>query len=231
MRDSKSGSRQLTLELPYEAALGRDDYLVGSSNKVAFECLETWPKWPAPVVLLAGPVGSGKSHLVNIWREKSNAKVVEASHLTADAVESLVESSPVAVAVENAHVQFDETALFHLFNRIQQCDGHMLITSRSWPSGWNLKLPDLESRLRMATPLEVREPDDDLLSRLLVKLFSDRQILVDAAVIDYLVVRMERSLAAAAGIVDGLDRQAMAEGGKITRKLAASVLRKIETNS
>jgi chromosomal replication initiation ATPase DnaA len=58
----------------------------------------------------------------------------------------------------------------------------------------------------------------------MVKLFADRQLAVDPAVIDYIVVRMERSLAAANALVDVLDRAALAEGRPITRALAASAL-------
>jgi hypothetical protein len=45
-----------------------------------------------------------------------------------------------------------------------------------------------------------------LLRALLVKLFIDRQLVVDIAVIDALAMRMERSFAAARQVVDRLDR-------------------------
>ena len=63
------------------------------------------------------------------------------------------------------------------------------------PADWRVGLPDLRSRLRMATPVALGEPDDELLRKVLVKLFADRQLVVEKAVIDYLLVRMERSLA------------------------------------
>ena len=62
--------------------------------------------------------------------------------------------------------------------------------------------------------MELGEPDDDLLRRVLVKLFADRQLAVDSAVVDYIVVRMERSLQAANALVDDLDREALAAGGR-----------------
>lgn len=71
--------RQLPLELPHEAALSRDDYLVGGSNRAAFELLERWPDWPSPVVVLAGPVGAGKTHLVQAFQDETGAAVLAAS--------------------------------------------------------------------------------------------------------------------------------------------------------
>ncbi|ADZ70806.1 AAA family ATPase [Polymorphum gilvum] len=218
--------RQLPLILPHEQALGRDDYLVGASNRAAFELIDSWPDWPSAVVVLAGPVGSGKSHLVQIWHERSGAAVIEAGDLTEGRVEELVSAG--AVAVENAHRGVDERALFHLLNAARQAGASMLITSRTWPAAWPLALADLVSRLRAATPVEILEPDDDLLRRVLVKLFADRQLAVEPAVVDYLVVRMERSLGVAGRVVEAIDREALANGSRITRPLAGKVLEQIQ---
>lgn len=217
--------RQLPLDLPHEAALSRDDYLVGGSNRAAFELLERWPDWPSPVVVLAGPVGAGKTHLVNAFRDETGAAVVQASDLKEDDVE-LLASAPAAV-VEDAHLGVDNTALFHLLNSARQARNSVLITSRTWPASWKIVLPDLLSRLRAATPVEIQEPDDDLLRRVLVKLFADRQIAVEIGVIDYLVVRMERSLEVALRAVEAIDREALAGRVKITKPLAGRVLENV----
>lgn len=226
MRDPQ-GASQIPLMLPHEAALGRDDFLLGASNREAFSLVDRWPDWPAPVVLLGGPIGSGKSHLVEIWREISGAAVVQAAELYRHDIAELAAAG--AVAVEDAHQGFDEATLFHLLNACRQAGASVLITSRTWPQSWRLALPDLASRLRAAAPLEILEPDDDLLRRVLVKLFADRQVLVDPAVIDYLVVRMERSLAVAGRAVELLDRMSLASGRGITRPLAGQCLDALST--
>jgi chromosomal replication initiation ATPase DnaA len=38
--------------------------------------IDSWPHWPSPVVILAGPPGSGKSHLAEIWREQAEATAI-----------------------------------------------------------------------------------------------------------------------------------------------------------
>lgn len=217
--------RQLPLVLPHEAALGRDDYLVGKSNRAAFELLGSWPDWPAPVVILAGPVGSGKTHLVEAFHAETGATVIQAADLTSEAVADLVTKE--AVVVEDAHRGVDETALFHLLNAARQAGVAVLITSRTWPTAWRITLPDLMSRLRAAAPIEIEEPDDDLLRRVLVKLFADRQIAIDLGVVDYLVVRMERSLGVALKVVDAIDRESLAGRAKITKPLAGRVLENV----
>ena len=58
----------------------------------------------------------------------------------------------------------------------------------------------------------------------MVKLFADRQLFVDKNVVDFLLLRMERSLASVSRIVSALDQAALSAGRRITRPLAADVL-------
>ena len=148
-----------------------------------------------------------------------------ARELSEDVVEELA-AAPAAV-IENAHLGVKETALFHLLNASRQAGKNVLITSRTWPASWKITLPDLMSRLRAATPVEILEPDDDLLRRVLVKLFADRQISVDIGVVDYLVVRMERSLEVALQAVQAIDREALAGRVRITKPLVGRVLENV----
>lgn len=216
---------QLPLDLPHDAATGREDFLVDASNRAALDMIDRWPDWPSPIVILAGPTGVGKSHLAAIWRERTDAAVVSGPDL--GRVDPLGLVAAGAVVIEDADVPpRDDTALFHLLNAAQEDGCSLLITCRSWPNAWGVRLPDLLSRLRAATPVEIGEPDDELLRRVLVKLFADRQISIDRTVVDYLAVRMERSLAAAAALVDALDREALSKGRAVTRPIAAEVLQR-----
>ena len=217
-------ARQLPLSLPHRAAMTRADFLVGEANRAAIALIDAWPHWPAPVVLIVGPAGSGKTHLVEIWRTAAGAAVAPASAV--GDVDAMVGNG--AVAVEDLHAgPLDEPALFHLINRAAERDTALLMTSRKWPSALSLKLPDLASRLRAARPVELGEPDDSLLHQVLVKLFADRQLAVDPTVVEAIVLRMERSLNAASAIVAELDRAALAEGKAITRSLAVAALARV----
>lgn len=221
-----SAARQLPLSLPHRAAMTRGDFLVGAANERAITMIDAWPAWSSPVVLLAGPVGSGKTHIVEIWRALSGADVVAASDLTDAMVEPLVANG--AVAVEDLHAgRIDEPALFHLLNLAAERGAPVLLTSRAWAAALPLRVADLASRLRAARPVELGEPDDDLLRRVLVKLFADRQLAVDVSVVDYLVVRMERSLQGANTLVEAIDKDALAAKAPITRPLAAAALARV----
>lgn len=224
---NNSKTRQLVLDLPHRAALGRDDFLVTPSNAAAVAMIDQWPDWPSHAVMLIGPPGSGKSHLVEVWRQVSGAGSVSIGDLDEAAVPGLLASA--ALAIEDAPgTELNERALFHLLNLAHQHGAKVLITSAIHPVGWGIKLPDLVSRLRAAPVAELGAPDDVLLRGVLVKLFADRQLVVDESVISYLLVRMPRSLEAARRLVAEIDRRALEEKSGVTRAFAARVLAQFE---
>jgi chromosomal replication initiation ATPase DnaA len=104
-------------------------------------------------------------------------------------------------------------------------EGHnLLLTSTTAPSRWGLTLPDLRSRMEGTSLATLDEPDDALLAAMLTKQFADRQLTPTPEAVTYLLRNMERSAAEAVRIVAQMDRRALAEGRKITRKLALEVL-------
>ncbi|MEP3436420.1 MAG: DnaA regulatory inactivator HdaA [Hoeflea sp.] len=219
-------TRQLPLEFDHESASGRDDLIVSDRLSAAVGIVDRWPDWPSPVVILAGPTGSGKSHLAGIWAERVGARVVNIERPDPMVLE-MAALGPVLIE-DIDRSAFDETALFHLINAVREHGSALLITTRLWPAGWNVTLPDLVSRLKAATVVEIAEPDEELLAQILVKLFADRQVAVDNRIILWLVARMERSLAAARAIVTRIDQLALARGSKITRALAAEVMAEMD---
>jgi len=213
--------RQLPLDLGHGTAYSRDDLVVSRANTEAVALVDRWPDWPAPVVVLAGPSGAGKTHLAAIWREAADALAIPASAIGTAAADT--GGHPVLVDdVDSAPI--DEQGLFHLINAVRGAGSHLLLTARSFPSAWRITLPDLASRLKAAATVEIHEPDDLLLAGVLTKLFSDRQVDVEPHVVQYLVRRIERSLATAMRVVERLDRAALEQKTRITRALAAEAV-------
>ena len=214
-------TRQLAFDLPSPEAMTREDFFVAPSNALALATVEGWQAWPGRKLLLVGPEGAGKTHLAQIWAGMAGAAVLPATALAGADLASL---SGRAVVVEDAdRIGAAETQLFHLHN-LATTTGALLLTARTPPRDWGLTLPDLISRMQ-ATPIATLEaPDDALLSAVLVKLFSDRQVAVPANLIPYLVSRMPRSVGAARALVGALDARALAAGRPITRALAGEVL-------
>ncbi len=218
-----TGAVQLALDLGVRQALGREDFLVAPINGDAVAWIDRWPDWPAPALALVGPPGCGKTHLAHVWQVGSRAALLEA-----DAVARWdPEDFPGAAAnciVEHADRVADEAALLHLYNFIAERSGALLLTARTAPARWPVRLPDLASRLRAAPVAAISAPDDAVIEAVLVKLFADRQLRVGPEVVAFLVARIERSFAAARATVAALDEAAMQAGRGVTVPLAGTVL-------
>ena len=170
-----------------------------------------------------GPAASGKSHLAEVWRARSDAIRIDRMNLAADSVDRFAAAG--AVVIEDADRGFDETALFHLYNILAERKASLLLTAGTPPARWDLQLADLRSRLTALPAVAIVAPDDALMHAVLVKLFADRQLRVDPELVTYLVNRLDRSLAAAAAAVATLDRAALAAGRPLTVPFARSALR------
>ncbi len=218
--------RQLPLDLGRAPGFSRDELIVTPSNAAAVALIDQWPQWQANFMVLAGPHGSGKSHLASIWAAKAGALVMDAAE--PGAIESAAKAGANVLIDDIGDRAIDENALFHLINATRETGKHLLITSRRWPSQWPVTLADLMSRIKSAPMVEISEPDDDLLSGVITKLFADRQIVNDSTVVRFLVSRIERSLATAQDIVARIDRAALEQQVRVTRQLASSVLTEMD---
>jgi chromosomal replication initiation ATPase DnaA len=216
--------RQLAFSLPHAESLSRDNFLEGPANAAGLGLIESWPEWPNRIMWLAGPEGSGKSHLAAIWAEVSGARSTAANALTATGVPGALATG--ALVVEDLRAgEFDERALFHLMNLAREDGVYVLFTGREGPASLEIELRDLRSRLRAVPVVALLPPDDQLFRGLIVKFCADRQLAVDESVVGYLATRLERSSAAARRAVELLDGEALRLGRPVTRALAAELLR------
>ncbi len=217
--------RQIAFDLSARSSQGRDDLVVSPANRAAVEMIDRWPDWPAPVMAIVGPSGSGKTHLAEAWREMSGAAALAPGELGSLRFEGAV---PPLLIDDADRQALDEAELFHLLNAVRGAGSHLLLTARQPPSAWEVALPDLRSRLRTAVVIELQPPDEALLAGVITKLFADRQTAVEPAVVEFVVKRIERSLAAAATAVDTLDKAALEAKSRVTRALAATLLNNSE---
>lgn len=216
---------QLPLALSFRPALNAEDFLVADCNETAVAWVDRWPDWPGPGLIVHGAQGSGKTHLIQVWAARSNATVIPAAELGGIG-DGNRHGSDVAVDGIDAvagHAE-REQALLHLYNETAAHGGKVLMTTPLPASRLDVRLPDLASRLRSAASAEILAPDDAVLAAVLVKQFADRQLVPPAAVIAYLIARMERSFEAARNLVDRLDRASLGAGRPISLALVRRTL-------
>ncbi len=218
-----SAREQLVFDWGARPALGAEDFLVGPSNEMAVRLVDRWPDWSMSSALVVGPAQSGKSHLAHVWQLRSNAVMLGAAELDQDRVPELI-GLPAVVVEDIDRAIASEQALFHLLNLAREQRTSLLLTSRAPAGELTIALPDLRSRLRALAMTEIGAPDQTLLTAVLVKLLADRQISAAPAVVHYMARELDRSFAAAAHLVEALDRLSLAQQRPVTRPLAAEAL-------
>lgn len=214
-------AQQLALPLATRPAFGREDFFVAPSNASVLAAVEDWESWPSGTLAVVGAPGSGKTHLAQVFATLAGAQVVKGPALGDQQIDQIA-TGPLAI--DGADLVGDDTCLFHIYNLMAQNRQPLLLTAALAPARWPVTLPDLISRLGTVPVAEIAQPDDMLLTAVLAKHFADRGIAPPAPLIPYLVPRIERSLRAAAQIVETLDRLALSEGRAIGVRLAARVL-------
>ena len=219
-----SNDQQYLLDLKFPISFREEDYIVTNSNYLAWKFIKKWSDWGtghlSNIVCIYSETGAGKSHLASIWQKLSGAQKVSAEFLlTARDFENN------NFIIDDIEQFFEyEQALFNLFNHILDTKNFLLITASKFPPRLNIKLPDLRSRIASVFAVELSRPDDRMIESIITKYFSDMQIALNAAVIKFLVARINRSYAEIFATLKALDKISLSEKRKISIPFIKKVL-------
>ncbi|MBO7332744.1 MAG: hypothetical protein J6U64_03675 [Alphaproteobacteria bacterium] len=210
-------TQQLILPFAPRLNFKAEDFFVSPCNQEAFLLVQNDTKWPIKMLCLYGEKGSGKTHLAHLFSDN----IIKAKDLTlAD-----IPLFKFRTVLEDIDETKDETILFHAFNYAKENGLCLLMTARQQPL---FKLPDLKSRIASVVSVKIHAPDDDLIRSILCKLFSDRQIAVEADVIGYLLTHMERTYETLRLVVEKVDKLSFEKKKKITIPLLKEALSEIQ---
>jgi chromosomal replication initiation ATPase DnaA len=213
---------QLTFSLARRPSFAEADFRTAPSNAEACAWLRRTAEWPDRRLALWGEAGRGKSHLLHIWAQRTGAVLGAGCDLS-----GLPNLPPTGMALDDADAVTDERALLHLLNAGREAGLPILLAARTPPARWSVRLPDLASRLRAMTAVEIGPPEDALLRPLLARLLTDRQLRPAESVQEWLVQRLPRSAAALRDAVARLDTAALQRHRNITIRFAAEVLKDV----
>lgn len=219
----KNTIAQLPLEFAPCPSLDREDFLVAPCNVEAAQMIDNWPDWPFFAVCIYGEEGCGKTHLANVFANNVSVRnnypyripTIKAKDIRLDTPHKLFARHRCLI-VEDLTAKINNEAMFHLYNLYRNEGGNILFTSQLAPARLHFQLPDLRSRMNIVPSIEIKAPDDELLSCLLVKLFMDRQITVSPELINYIIANMQRSFSFARKIVAEIDRISLSRKRAVT---------------
>ena len=218
-------SDQLILKFPEHRAYKREDFYVSPSNQEAYDFINNWPKWIKRIVNIFGPSGSGKSHLSSILKTKTKCLEILGNELNENIIFEF--KTKEVLIIENFNEKIPEELLFSLWNIALQDNKYFLINSIKPISSYKFKLPDLTSRVNSSLNIGIKLPSDDLISAIIAKNFSDKQIMVEEKHIDYIIKRIDRSYEKISQFILTLDRYSLKKGSPFGLKLIKEVLKMI----
>lgn len=219
---------QLALTLPHQPSLEAADLWIGDCNVQAVEWLNAWGSSPefsaSPGLVIYGETGSGKTHLMHVWQSKVGAAWLASR----DDIEDFIALGADLPAIVDDAPQFDEDILFHLYNYVKNNGLRGVFTAARPPRQWEIALKDWRSRVLSLPSVEIRPPDEETLAAVLLKQAADRQLVLDEAVLAYMLPRIPRSFAAIQDVIEALDQASLSQKRAITVPLAKGVLAYLE---
>ena len=218
-------NKQLILDFPKTKNYLKEDFYVSPSNNEAFKTIESWPKWLKRAVNIYGPSGSGKSHLVSIFANKTISLTIKYSELSETIFERF--KSKEVLIIEDFVNRDKEELLYSLYDNVEKFNKYLLFTSKNPINSMKFLLPDLQSRISSCNIVEIKLPDDNLIEAILSKNLSDRQITVDKKYMKYTIKRIDRSYENLSKFIYILDKFTLKSGKSITFQVIKEVLKKI----
>lgn len=175
---------QFSLPLDRPAGAREDKFLVGEGNAKAVHILEHWATWPVMAAIITGPRKSGRSLLARTMAVRSAGTMIDEAD------------------------RQSETMLFHAWNAAQTAHKPLFLVADDAPPIWQVKLPDLRSRLNASPVARIEQPDDALAADILQQLLDRHEIVATPDVVPWIMRRIERSYLSILRVAEALEEDA-----------------------
>ena len=216
---------QKILKFNYDKNFQVDDFYISKSNDHILKFFDKWPKWEKNFLNIIGEKYSGKTHLIKIFLKKNLGMKIDAKFLDNEKLkEARLHQN---IVLENFDRNINEKLAYTFFDFIEQENKYLIVTSTIPIVNINFNLDDLRSRCKNFILQEINKPDDELIFALIVKNLSDRQILLDKKLINYIVKRIERSYSKIFDLIYKIDEISLKKKRSIDLKIIKEVMEEL----
>jgi DnaA family protein len=187
-----------------------------------------------PAIVVCGDQDTGKSHLLQAVchraeQDQRRAVCVSMEEFLSfgpEALEGLELNEVVCLDdLDRVAGQADwEEAVFHLYNRVGDQGGQMVISLSDLPTQLPFVLPDLVSRLRHGLLVQMGIYRDDDRMRILMARAEQRGLVMGGDVAGFILKRAPRSLAELLAALDKLDDNSLKAQRRLTIPFVKSVM-------
>ena len=214
---------QLPLKLSLDHHARLDDYVGTAASQLSDL---------SGLILLAGPKGSGKSHLLQglcrqVMEGGRSAIYLGSPGLLAPSVLENLEAAETICLDDVDEVIEDpewQLALFHMINACRDRGGRLVLATRSPERLLTVDLPDLGSRLRAAYRLVADEPEDDDKLEVIRLKAERRGFDMSEEVCRFILSRAQRDMHHLARLVEQLEEETLKRQHKVTIPFVKSAL-------
>ena len=213
---------QLIFKFPFKTNYLEKDFFVSSNNFEAYKLIESWPNWSNKWINIYGPTGCGKTHLINILKNKLKLTEIDAKNF--DSKVNIQLENYQCLVIENFENNINENLLYSSINHIKQLDKCIIITSRKSIRDLNAKLSDLKSRFDSFLNLSINLPTDDMIRVIISKNFSDKQIDLNNRNLEFILKNIERSYEKISKFIKDIYDISLSTGKSININLIKKVL-------
>jgi len=169
-------------------------------------------------IFLFGPRKSGKSHLINIWKEKNDALIYK---------DNLIEiiNSKKNVAIDDVLELQSEEEVFHIINHCKSFNLKIFSTSSLNLNSYSHDLNDFYSRLKSFYYVEINQPDEEMCKIIMTKLFYEKQIIVkNNEIFNFIFNRVNRTYSEIYSVIEKLDVLSLEKKKQLTIPLIKEIL-------
>ena len=216
---------QLLLNFEHKQNFKDEDFYVSDSNFYAYKIINSWPKWEKKFLNVCGEKYSGKTHLTNIFLKNFKGIKINSNSFKNEDFKNL--KIYENIVLEDFDKNINENLIYSFFNFIDQDNKYLIINSSIPISEIDFKLKDLRSRAKNCLVAKINKPDDELIFALILKNFSDRQILIDKKLIDYITKRINRSYGKIYEFIYKINEVSLIKKKSIDFKIIKEVLEEI----
>ncbi len=227
-------NEQLPLALQLRASARFSSYVPGPNAELLRQLQDIAAGGGEAFLLCWGASGCGKTHLLQACCHASTEHGRSVSYI------SLADNEHLPPALLEGWEQFDlvclddidriagrrdwEETVFHLYNRVRDRGGRLVLSASCAPAQMDLALPDLASRLGWGVvyPIHLLDDDDRHRAMQLRARLMGCDLPDDTA--RYLLRRLPRDLPALFDTLDRLDEASLAARRKLTVPFVKSVL-------
>ena len=217
---------QQLLNFDFKKNYTKDDYFVSSSNYFAFKLIDTWPKWEKNILNIYGESFSGKTHLSKIFLGKNNGLMIYEKDINDKIFKKL--KLYENIVLDGFSYKTNDKLLYSIFNLIDSENKFLIINSIKPINEMDFQLKDLVSRSKNCLFAKIENPDDELMNAIILKNFSDRQIMIDNKLIDYIAKRIDRSYSKISQFIYKIDELSLKKKKPIDFKIIKEILKKGE---